>query len=69
MLLMTKKYIGGYNLGQLIWAVFWTSRSMSMTVKMNSEEMSAKRKAVMSMFSKGEHPVGKSNETVQIFRA
>jgi hypothetical protein len=43
--------------------------SMSMTVKMNPEEMSAKRKAVMSMFSKGEHPVGKSNETVQIFRA
>jgi len=30
--------------------------SMSMTIKMSPEEMAAKRKAVMSMFSKGEHP-------------
>jgi PhnB protein len=30
--------------------------SMSMTIKMTQEEMAAKRKAVMSMFSKGEHP-------------
>ena len=66
MLLMTKKYIGGYNLGQLIWAVFWTSRSVSMTVKMNPEEMSAKRKAVMSIFSNGKHPGRKSSEKVRI---
>jgi PhnB protein len=33
--------------------------SMSMAIKMTQEEMAAKRKAVMSMFSKGEHP-GKS---------
>ena len=30
--------------------------SMSMAIKMTQEEMAAKRKAVMSMFSKGEHP-------------
>jgi hypothetical protein len=30
--------------------------SMSMAIKMSPEEMTAKRKAVMSMFSKGEHP-------------
>jgi PhnB protein len=30
--------------------------SMSMTIKMSPEEMAAKRKAVMSMFSEGEHP-------------
>ena len=39
--------------------------SMSMAIKMSPEEMSAKRKAVMSMFSKGEHPIGKSSETVR----
>jgi hypothetical protein len=37
---------------------------MSMVVKMSPEEMAAKRKAVMSMFSKGEHPAGKTSETV-----
>ena len=30
--------------------------SMSMAIKMSPEEMTAKRKAVMSMFSKGELP-------------
>ena len=40
--------------------------SMSMAIKMSPEEMAAKRKAVMSMFSKGEHPGKKSSETVQI---
>jgi PhnB protein len=30
--------------------------SMSTAIKMTQEEMAAKRKAVMSMFSKGEHP-------------
>jgi PhnB protein len=30
--------------------------SMSMAIKMTQEEMAAKRKAVMYMFSKGEHP-------------
>jgi PhnB protein len=30
--------------------------SMSMAIKMSQDEMAAKRKAVMSMFSKGEHP-------------
>jgi PhnB protein len=40
--------------------------SMSMVIKMSPEEMAAKRKAAMSMFSKGEHLVGKSNETVEI---
>jgi PhnB protein len=30
--------------------------SMSMVIKMSSEEMTAKRKAVMSIFSKGKHP-------------
>jgi PhnB protein len=30
--------------------------SMSMAIKMTQEKMAAKRKAVMSMFSKGEHP-------------
>ena len=40
--------------------------SMSMAIKMSPEEMAAKRKAVMSMFSNGEHPGGKSSETVQI---
>jgi len=39
--------------------------SMSMAIKMSPEEMTAKRKAVMSMFSKGEHPIGKSSETVR----
>jgi len=34
--------------------------SMSMAIKMSSDEMTAKRKAVMSMFSKGEHPGRKS---------
>jgi PhnB protein len=38
--------------------------SMSMVIKMSPEEMAAKRKAAMSMFSKGEHPGGKSSETV-----
>jgi hypothetical protein len=33
-------------------------------IKMSPEEMAAKRKAAMSMFSKGEHPSGKSSETV-----
>jgi hypothetical protein len=37
-----------------------------MAIKMSPEEMAAKRKAVMSMFSNGEHPGGKSSETVQI---
>jgi hypothetical protein len=40
--------------------------SMSMTIKMSAEEMSAKRKAVMSMFSEGEQPGGESNGTVRI---
>ncbi len=40
--------------------------SMSMTIKMSPEEMSAKRKAVMSMFSEGEQPGGESNGTVRI---
>jgi PhnB protein len=40
--------------------------SISMAIKMSPEEMAAKRKAVMSMFSKGEHPGKKSSETVQI---
>jgi hypothetical protein len=31
-----------------------------MAIKMSSDEMTAKRKAVMSMFSKGEHPGRKS---------
>ena len=35
--------------------------SMSMAIKMTQEEMAAKRKAVMSMFSKGEHPGKPSN--------
>lgn len=38
--------------------------SMSMVIKMSPEEMAAKRKAAMSMFSKGELPGGKSSETV-----
>jgi hypothetical protein len=38
--------------------------SMSMVVKMSSDEKTAKRKAVMSMFSNGEHPGGKSSETI-----
>jgi hypothetical protein len=38
--------------------------SMSMVIKMSPEEMAAKRKAAMSAFSKGEHPGGKSSETV-----
>jgi PhnB protein len=41
----------------------WT---MSMAIKMSSDEMTAKRKAVMLMLSKGEHPVQKSSETVRI---
>jgi PhnB protein len=40
--------------------------SMSMAIKMSPEEMEAKRKAVMSMFSKGEHPGRNPSETVQI---
>lgn len=40
--------------------------SISMAIKMSPEEMAAKRRAVMSMFSKGEHPGKKSSETVQI---
>jgi PhnB protein len=40
--------------------------SMSMVIKMNPEEMAAKRKAIMSMFSKGEHPGGKTRETVRV---
>jgi PhnB protein len=40
--------------------------SISMAIKMSPEEMTAKRKAVMSMFSNGEHPGGKSSEAVQI---
>lgn len=40
--------------------------SMSMAIKMSPEEMAAKRKAVMSMFSNGEHQDGKSSESVQI---
>jgi PhnB protein len=40
--------------------------SMSMAIKMSPEEMVAKREAVMSMFSKGEHPGRKSSETVRI---
>lgn len=40
--------------------------SMSMAIKMSPEEMAAKRKAAMSMFSNGEHPGGKSSEMVQI---
>ena len=38
--------------------------SMSMVVKMSPEEMAAKRKAVMSMFSKGDHLGGKSSEMI-----
>jgi PhnB protein len=30
--------------------------SMSIPIKMTKEEMAAKREAIMSMFSKGEHP-------------
>ena len=40
--------------------------SMSMAIKMSPEEMAAKRKAVMSMFSNGERLSGKSSESVQI---
>jgi PhnB protein len=40
--------------------------SMSMAIKMNAEEMLEKRKAVMSMFSKGEHPGRKFSETLEI---
>ena len=40
--------------------------SMSMAIKMSSDEMAAKRKAVMAMFSKGEYPGRKSGETVRI---
>ena len=40
--------------------------SMSMAIKMSPEEMAAKRKAAMSVFSNSEHPGGKSSETVQI---
>ena len=37
--------------------------SISMAIKMNPDEMAAKRKAVISMFSKGEHSCTKSDET------
>jgi PhnB protein len=40
--------------------------SMSMAIKMNPEELSGKRKAVMSMFSKGEQPGEESNGTARI---
>jgi PhnB protein len=37
--------------------------SMSMAIKMSPEEMAAKRKAIMSMLSKGEHP-GRETENI-----
>jgi uncharacterized glyoxalase superfamily protein PhnB len=40
--------------------------SMSMPIEMSSDEMAERRKAVMSMLSKGEHPGRKSGEAVQI---
>src|ERR687886_1249688 len=39
--------------------------SMSMAIKMSSDDMAAKRKAVMAMLSKGEYPGRKSDETVR----